>query len=202
MLKLEKRPGRRDEILPLHTKQGTFSSSVALGLAPARSCLSANAIRFKSLNYHPGNRWESFWRHKTQQARKFSSRFGPARSAPCREEPLVLRTIPGVQDSHSLGLCVGSLGFTRSEEIPPHPLGHTGSAWFGKQNDSRHFPSFFHPADFSPGLSQAEEFAGMVSIRCHSGNKSCCAGLHSARESALARCPPSGTTFHRLLKRF
>lgn len=132
---LEKCPGRRDEILALHIEQGTFSSTVALGLAPARPCLSANAIRFKSLNYHPGNHWELFWRCKIKQGWKFPSRFGPARSAPRRKEPLVPRTVPCVQDSHSLGLCAGSLDFTRLEDIPPDPLGHTGSGWFGKQND-------------------------------------------------------------------
>lgn len=112
MQELEKHPGRRDEILPLHTGQGTFSSRVA-----GSSCLSANAIRFKSPNYHPGNSQELFWRYKTRQGQEFSSRFGPA---PCREEPLVLRTIPGVQHSHS-GLRARSLGFTLLEDIPAIP---------------------------------------------------------------------------------
>lgn len=120
---LEKRPGRRDEILPLHSEQGTFSSRVASGLVPASSCLSANAISFKSLNYQPGNHWELFWWCKTQQGQKLSSRFGPAHSAPCRKEILALRTIPGVQNRHSLG----SLDFTGLEDIPPTPLGDTGS---------------------------------------------------------------------------
>lgn len=45
---------------PCHTEQGIFSCSVGLGLNPARSCLSANTIRFKSMNNRPRNHWKLF----------------------------------------------------------------------------------------------------------------------------------------------
>lgn len=45
---------------PCCTEQGIFSCSVGLGLNPARSCLSANTIRFKSMNNRPRNHWKLF----------------------------------------------------------------------------------------------------------------------------------------------
>lgn len=59
---------------------------------------------------------------------KFSDRPGPEYSAPCRNEPSVLRTIYCVQNSHSLGLCAERLNFTHLEDILSNPLRDTGSS--------------------------------------------------------------------------
>lgn len=96
--------------------------------------------RFKSLNYHPGNRWELFWPYENPASAGVLQQVWASTLRALQRGAFGLSGPSLVSRTGTSGLCVRRLGFTLLEDIPPNPLGHTKI----QPDDELHFPpSFF-----------------------------------------------------------